>query len=273
MTGREDPMNSSGAYSVGALGDDERKAFETFLEGADDASRTEVTELTETAAILAMAVEPVQPSDQLRASVLAKIATLPQLPAQETPTEPTAPDESRRTITPAQEERLLAPAGPAATTARLRWFQRPVAMLGAAAAAVVIAVSGGFVGAALVRDDVADQASDRLAELYAAPDAQRVTADVAGGGSATLVFSHDLDRSAVVFDGLTELPSDKVYELWYIDADGEPRPAGLVELPKTGDGWYVLDGELAEGDTIGVTVEPEGGSATPTTDPVVAIPA
>lgn len=272
MTGREDQMNSSGAYSVSALNDDERKAFEAYLAGADDASRAEVAELSETAAILAMAVEPVTPSDELRASVLAKIASLPQLPAQDSVEAPAA--ESSATLTSQQQERLLAPAGPAAATARLRWFQRPVALLGAAAAAVVLAVSGGFLGAALVSDDNgSDQASDRLAELYAAPDAQRVTADVAGGGSATLVFSHDLDRSAVVFDGLTELPSDKVYELWYIDADGDPRPAGLVELPGTGDGWYVLDGELSEGDTVGVTVEPAGGSETPTTDPVVAIPA
>jgi hypothetical protein len=33
----------------------------------------------------------------------------------------------------------------------------------------------------------------------------------------------------------------------------------------------VLDGSMLPGDSIGVTVEPEGGSDAPTTEPVVAV--
>jgi anti-sigma-K factor RskA len=34
----------------------------------------------------------------------------------------------------------------------------------------------------------------------------------------------------------------------------------------------VLQGDLAKGDTVGITVEPNGGSKQPTSKPVVAIP-
>jgi anti-sigma-K factor RskA len=266
MTRPDDQRDATGAYALSALDENERREFEAYLASADEETRAEVTDLHETAALLGLAPDPVVPSAALRASVLAQIATAPQLPPVEQTTDAARPASA---LTPDEEKRLLAPID----RARARWFQRPVALLGAAAAAVVLVVSGGLVGSALSRDDSADLASDRLAELYAAPDTQRVTADVAGGGSATLVFSHDLDRSAVVFEDLAELPADEVYELWYIDSEGEPRAAGLVELTGAGDGWYVLDGDLAEGDTIGVTVEPAGGSEQPTSDPVVAIPA
>jgi anti-sigma-K factor RskA len=35
--------------------------------------------------------------------------------------------------------------------------------------------------------------------------------------------------------------------------------------------WCVLKGVMKDGATIGVTVEPTGGSAQPTTDPIIAM--
>jgi anti-sigma-K factor RskA len=60
-----------------------------------------------------------------------------------------------------------------------------------------------------------------------------------------------------------------VYELWYIDSSGA-RAAGTF----TTDGGRtitVLQGTMAAGDTVGVTVEPAGGSVKPSTDPVIVI--
>jgi hypothetical protein len=39
----------------------------------------------------------------------------------------------------------------------------------------------------------------------------------------------------------------------------------------SGTSWRVLDGAMHGGDSIGLTVEPEGGSQTPSTKPVVQI--
>jgi anti-sigma-K factor RskA len=107
-----------------------------------------------------------------------------------------------------------------------------------------------------------------LAAIYSAPDSQRAETSVASGGKATLVWSLALGKSALIVKGLDKLPSDKAYELWYINSKGEATRAGLL----TGsDTWHVLDGKMTKGDTVGVTVEPSGGSHSPTTKPIVAI--
>jgi hypothetical protein len=113
--------------------------------------------------------------------------------------------------------------------------------------------------------------ADALAELYAAPDAQRTSADVEGGATATLVWSEELDRSVVVFDDLESLPVGSVYEAWYINSAGSATPAGTFAGHPTGLVYHLLDGSLGRGGTIGVTVEPKGGSDAPTTKPIVLL--
>ncbi|HEV7742233.1 MAG TPA: anti-sigma factor, partial [Pseudolysinimonas sp.] len=102
-------------------------------------------------------------------------------------------------------------------------------------------------------------------------DYQRETVDVTGGGSATLVWSVALQRSALLVDGLTGLPAGSTYELWYIDTNGA-TPAGTFDVGDDGKHSIVLAGSMDAGDTIGVTVEPSGGSKTPSTDPIIVVP-
>ena len=88
---------------------------------------------------------------------------------------------------------------------------------------------------------------------------------------ATLVWSGALGRSALIATDLPELPSGKTYELWYI-RDGQATAAGTMNATGGSDAtWRVLTGRMAAGDTVGVTVEPRGGSKQPTTPPIVAI--
>ena len=91
-----------------------------------------------------------------------------------------------------------------------------------------------------------------------------------GGGSATLIWSGGLGSSALIVTGLPMLASDKTYELWYIGFDG-PRAAGTFSARSDGTAWRVLDGDMKNGDIIGVTVEPSGGSPAPTTAPIVVL--
>jgi anti-sigma-K factor RskA len=55
--------------------------------------------------------------------------------------------------------------------------------------------------------------------------------------------------------------------------DGTPVAAGVFE-PAEGPSTVVLDGEMQAGDTIAVTVEPQGGSPSgePSSEPIVTIP-
>ena len=106
--------------------------------------------------------------------------------------------------------------------------------------------------------------------LTSAGDLQRASAEVAGGGEATLIWSLDQRKSAILVNGLPALSSGKTYQLWYIGGDGA-IPAGTFEPTASATSWRVLDGAMSAGDTVGVTVEPKGGSSQPTTDPIVKL--
>jgi anti-sigma-K factor RskA len=256
MTDENDRDDARLGYRLGAEDDREARAFE------------------ETAAQLALSADPVEPRPELKAALFAKLASVQQLPAQDA----VAQDAVQPPVAPAPAPSIptsSAPTssapGPTERAATRRWFQRPALLLGAAAAAVVLFVGGAFVGSALSgNNSYTSQQASALAEINAAPDAQRATAKVEGGGTATLVWSGELGRSALVANDLPQLPQSKTYELWYM-RDGQAIPAGTMEPEGAGSTWRVLSGDMAAGDTVGVTVEPRGGSDKPTTPPLVTI--
>jgi len=261
----------TGAYALNALTDDERAAVEARA-ALSEATRNELTELQDTAVVLGLATAPVQPSAGLKASLMAQIASMPQLAP--------LPTTQRAAEPLSTEHEIAAPAAPATTLpspaefkAQARWFSRPVLALTAAAAAVVILIGGGvFVSGVLAPQPVAPVTASGIEAIRAADDAQQAKADVAGGGTATLVWSGELATAALIADDLPELPADKVYELWYINDSGA-RPAGIFTVDASGTVEQVLEGDMQSGDMVGVTVEPAGGSEVPTTTPIVGIQA
>lgn len=265
MSDHDEKHLLSGAYSLNALTPDEAADFEHYAEGSEEA-RAEVASLSDTAVQLGLSTEPAQPSPELKNRLMAAIRTTPQL---EPPSQVDPVERGIETV-----EVTSAAETPAERKARARWFARPVTILAAAAAAVLLFVGGALVGQLTDRpaNNAALQAqAASLVELSAANDVQRAEGTVAGGGQATVIWSLQLRRSAVVLDELPALPADKTYQLWYIDSAGA-KPAGTFEPAASGTTWHVLDGAMSGGDTIGVTVEPAGGSAQPTTKPIVAIP-
>lgn len=254
MTPRKHEVASlSGAYALHALSDEETAVFEAHLAESEE-TRNEVTELADTAVLLGLAVEPVAPRAALKASIMDQLDATPQLPREEAPA--ASVDVARF--------------GRAETKAQARWFARPVTALAGIAAAVALIVGGGVV-ANTISDTTYQQAqADQLAAINAADDSQRLVTEVVSGGTATLTWSEDLASAALIVDGLEPLASDKVYELWYIDEAG-PRAAGTFTVDDDGSAWRVLEGDMGSGDTVGVTVEPAGGSDAPTTEPIIAI--
>ncbi len=213
-------------------------------------------------AALGLAVAPVEPSVALKVSIMSKIAETPQLPAFEG-----IADAAGVVDAPNADKSV---AGSAERRAETRWFSRPVTVLVAAAAAALLFVGGTVVGAQFSTPNLADTEAQSLAVLTGASDLQRATAQISGGGEATLVWSLDQRKSAILVRDLPRLPRDKTYQLWYIGEDG-PIDAGTFESSATATSWRVLDGQMSAGDTVGVTVEPVGGSEQPTTDPILKI--
>ncbi|MCS5721119.1 anti-sigma factor [Herbiconiux sp. CPCC 203407] len=269
-----DPRELTGAYALDAVDTGEREAFERAA-GRSENLQAEADELRETALLLALSADPVAPSERLKIDLMAKIASTPQeMPtrSESRPAESAPVDPQPQVAQSAEALPLAASSTPAELKASRRWFSGPIGLVAGVAAAAALFIGGGFVGGALSPDApvVIDASATELAEITAASDSQRTTVELDGGTTATLVWSEELGRSAVVTDGLEPLPDDKVYEAWYIDSEGAV-PAGTFTASGAGTAWHVLEGTMAAGATVGVTVEPAGGSETPTTDPVIVV--
>ncbi len=283
MTEKKNPAELAGAYALNALSLEEKAEFDKHLAESEPA-RIQATELSDTAVALGLAAAPVQPSAALKSALMAKIASTPQLPAlpaaeataasaTTAPDAAPAPAQPAATV-PAASAPPASSASPtrtgAAERARNRWFQRPAGFLLAAAAAIVLFVGGTFVGQAFNTNQFVQQQAAALVQINAAPDSKRASTVTKDGHPATLVWSGELGLSALMIKDLPALPSDKDYQLWYMNDSGA-FSAGTFNSAGTGIVWRALDGTMKAGDQVGVTVEPTGGSKQPTSAPIVAI--
>jgi len=237
----------SGAYAVDALDDDERTSFEQHL-AVCAACRAEVAELSAAAGSLASLTEATPPPS-LRASVLfdiAQVRPLPPLTEDAGAPDDSAPD-AGGTVLPIRHRR------------RTAWFA-------AAAAAAVIAIGG--LAWSPWSDDAGSQSP--MAQVTAADDAMtvRTTKD---GATAEVAYSKQLGKAAISVTGMEPAPDGMTYQLWYVGPAGTATPAGLLGVDGEGSGQALLTGQATPTDKVAMTMEPAGGSAQPTTDPLVVL--
>jgi anti-sigma-K factor RskA len=74
----------------------------------------------------------------------------------------------------------------------------------------------------------------------------------------------------LVISGLPRLEPGKTYQVWLIDG-GAPVSAGLLSVDENGQGVFIVNSDESIGsfNSLGISVEPEGGSQQPTGDIVV----
>jgi anti-sigma-K factor RskA len=237
---RDDLHVLTGSYALDAVSDAERDEFERHLQHCPTCE-AEVRGLRETAARLALACAMTPPSRMERRVLAAAYQTrqLPPLPA----------DRPRRAL-------------PRRWAFPRRALPRRLAVL-AAAASVAAAVALGITQ--LSAQHQLDQArATAIARVVTAPDAHVETARTSAGGSVTVVTSAVLREAVVSTSGMASLPSGRVYQVWVLSPSGA-RSAGLMH------GSSLL-AAIRPGDRIGITVEPAGGTARPTTTPVAVLP-
>lgn len=239
----------TGAYAVHALPEPERDEFERHLADCP-ACAQEVRELTATATRLALAAAVVPPQ-HMREQVLRRIGTVRQEP-------PVVTRHARR-----------GGADRAGGMRRLPRYALAACLAGAVALGGVAVWQHQAADDARQRANQAEQQAAELSQVLAAPDAATSTRSVAAGTTATVVVSRSQDKAAFLATGLPELPGGKTYELWFDDG-GTMRPAGLMD-PSVTHHAVVLDGRINEASGMGVTVEPAGGSAHPSSDPVALL--
>ncbi|WP_121751267.1 anti-sigma factor [Streptomyces sp. E2N166] len=243
MSTNADLHTLTGAYALHALPDDERALFEEHLM-ACAACRDEVGEFTATAAKLAAAVS-VHPPSAAKRRVLQRVASVRQV----------APSSRPRSPSTGLRRRLP----------RL-------------ALAACLAAATALGGVAVWQHDRAEDATtqaeetrgqmDQLVAVLGAPDADTRTARLDDGSRATVVVSDSRDQAVLLTD-LPATPSGKVYQAWY-QVDGHMRSAGLMDTHRTSQA-LVLEGSANAASAVGITLEPTGGSARPTSDPIALL--
>ncbi|WP_298746085.1 anti-sigma factor [uncultured Serinicoccus sp.] len=241
------------AYAIHALDDDEQQEFEAHLAGCPscqdevDATREAMGMLSEDLAV--------EPPPGLRSRVLQQVAAEAAGAARQDVGEPAARQDADVTSLASRRSRSSAQAGRRPSVGR--W-------LAAAAAAVVLA--GGVWGISQTLDP------DPTREVLQADDASEHTADTEAGPVAVTVS--DAAGQAVV-----QLPGDfaapqagQVYQAWFVGPDGSARSAGLLTAQTVSEGRSLLEGAPEDAVAVGLTVEPEGGSSQPTSEPFVVVP-
>lgn len=242
----DDIHTLSGAYAVDAVDDLERVRFEKHLSACAEC-RAEVDSLRSAAGQLGHLAE-VTPPARLREQVLRDIAKVRPLAPQATA------EAAARIETTRQSLRE--------TGKRPRRFPTWLA-----AAAAVIVIGGG--ATAVVAERHNQVQSQTVAErVLADPNASRKTQSFPGGASAEVVASKSLGKAVLVTHGLQNPPSGKVYQAWL--QHGESFSSAGI-MPSRADQTILLDGDSASANAVGITVEPEGGSSSPTSAPLALI--
>ena len=75
------------------------------------------------------------------------------------------------------------------------------------------------------------------------------------------------DRAVLVAEDMPPVPEGKTYQIWVIKGD-TPRPSGLFE-PRGDTIAVVVENPVEGADAVAVTLEPDGGSPKPTTEPML----
>jgi anti-sigma-K factor RskA len=227
-----------GAYAIGAVSDADAQLVRDHMTTCRRHD-LDLEELRSAARRIAASAEPIPPPSHLRSRVLAAIDA-----------------EAGANIEAPVQLEVSAPRAIRSSRQRTWW-------LGSAAAAAIVALLVWNV--VLLR-----RTNDGLQGLSARPHVVTTLHPQGTNGTGTIVYFPDEKKALVLGDGLQPLERNvSTYQLWEIAA-GQPKSIGLMQADASGQAMIVVpfDGQI--GHTLAVTIEPAGGSAQPTSNPILA---
>ncbi|MBI3536233.1 MAG: anti-sigma factor [Chloroflexi bacterium] len=155
----------------------------------------------------------------------------------------------------------------------LNWFANFSRAPAFAALALVIAL-GALAQSFLFQNQIAQQAAQLarqreflIALAYA--DVQPIHVkgtEVAPNAVGRLYRNIEESSLAVFVQDLPALPTNQVYQFWFLDVGGDRTSGGTFTVDAQGRGWLIARAPklLKEYSGVGVTIEPTGGSLKPT---------
>lgn len=256
LLGRADLHSLAAPYALDALDAGERRRFAKHLHTCERCA-AEVRDLAEDAVRLAWSTAAPAPA-ALRARVLAAVRTTPQEPAAAGPERtPQLPPHVWGTQPPPGRTR----------TSRTRPLFMPFATATAAAALVVASLFAVQAHRTQDRLDAEQSRAREIAHVLAAPDARATTSKDPRGRGIGVIASASEREAVVTLSGYGTPPGGRVHQLWLMRPRAEPRSLGLF----AGDTPLVAKGLDTSSTSLAVTVEPDGGSAQPTGQPIVQL--
>lgn len=298
----EQKHTMTGAWALNAMDAEEREQVRRYLE-QDPEAAAEATAFEETAAELAGSLPPLAPRPELKSAVMVRIGTTRQLSPlpedEEPPVEPQdagspaagraaagrAADDGADTRTPSADPPTAGHPAPSAEVVPLDRYRASVRRSRWAALAAGILLVTTIAGVGLwngervaeqearasleaMAAEQADAQEERamLSSIMASDDAAHMVVPSPEGGSLQLMYSREQQAMIVQSSGLPAPPEGEVYQLWMIDETGtDISSAGLLEDQ---DVSVLHEGAIPEGASIGLTLEPAGGSEQPTMTPL-----
>jgi anti-sigma-K factor RskA len=230
------------AYVLGALPEEERLEFEQYLLTNPDL-QAEVDELGAVAALLAFAPREQEPAPELR----------------------------RRIMDTVEAEAVQQP-----RSSRRSWLaglREAVGVRELALGAAAMLVVGLFSWSMLLQGEVRDLQGRVQGLQGQVQDQSQGPQMIALGGAGTeqgaqaQLVTLEGDRAVLVAENMPPVPEGKTYQIWVIKGD-TPQPSGVFE-PKGDSIAAVVEKPVEGADAVAVTLEPEGGSPKPTTEPML----
>lgn len=284
-------------YALDALTDEEREEVERYVT-ANPAAGARLAEMSLAVAEFGAAATPITPTPAIKAGLMARV-------------EADLRADAPAVVAPPTVERAAPRRAPSAPTrkppaeARRPWWQSFTPALGAfAALALIVAAVAvwqllGQVGAleervaqleantgsmqaqigALEEENSALRQEitvrDDLLAQFTAPGAITLAlGDISGehpDAVGALTLNPDSDAATLSVANMPLLDETQTYQAWLIVGE-TPISAGTFTVDDNGTGTHVLSGDIpVEFDAVGVSMEPTGGSETPTPGNIILL--
>jgi anti-sigma-K factor RskA len=225
------------AYVLGALPDEERREFEEYL-AAHPERQAEIDELGTVAGLLALSPQEQEPSPGLRRSIMDVVEAEAEGPREES----------------------------GSGLARMREL---LSIRNLALGAAALLVIGLFSWNMVLQGEMRDLQS-RIQNMQASQEESRMVA-LQGSGAAQQarveVMILEDHRAVLMAEDMPPVPEEKTFQIWVIEND-VPKPSGVFEV-RDDQVAVVVENPVEGAEAIAVSVEPDGGSQQPTTDPML----